>query len=999
MKLDLKLKLLIILVIPLFFVIGLSITLLYGMLDNKNNLEFTKHHILEAEAFSRAIHSLQIERGVTTEVMAYEDIDENNQNLFTAKENSNLAINEAKKRLLSCETCVNRTSLKLLENLQSRENANLLNMPISETRCYYTKNIASLLNLIKITPSLIDDKENRNYIQSYSHLSSAKEELGQIRSILVQALLSKDFSNDIFMLFKEHLKIYNIEIQNFKTISDKNVVNFYNNVFAGEDVDEMFKIIDDIIKNKNKLNLTTDYSQWFKIATKSINLLRNVEDQIFNTVHSLVNEKIDSISYKLAMLLSFLGISAVIVTILLLLIAKKILFSASSLESKYDNSLLLLEQYKSTVDGGFIVSKSDENGIITYVNDEFCKISGYAREELIGKTHSLVKHPDSDKKTFEQMWHTIRDLKKQWIGETKNLTKDGSTYWLKAIISPIIDKNGNIIEYIAMRSDITQQKEISSYFENQLKISTNNFNYSMHISKEYEKAIDSSTILLRTDVNGVITYANDKFLEISKYTLDELVGKNHNFLNYSDEALVKHQATLWQGVIKSKTKQGKDFWTKTTIVPIKNLHDEIIEYLEIRFDITEIMRHKEEFEIAAKTDSLTGYGNRLRLHYDMQENENLSVVIFNLDNFRQINDFYGHDFGDLVIQSIASKIYMNIQHDKNFKFYRLQGDEFITLATNSPKEELIEKAKNIIEIIKKKFYVRNEELLISCSAGISFEPKEHLLSTANMALKIAKKSNIDFLVYSSEISLEDQYKNNLFWTRKLSNAIKEGDLVTFYQPIIDNKKNNSENPDKYECLIRMVDNHQIISPFFFLEVAKQTRQYSEITKTVIYQSFELFKDKDARFSINLSVLDILEPQTTAYIFKMLKEYGIGEKVIFEIVESESIDNFEDIINFINEVKKYGCKIAIDDFGTGYSNFEYLIKLQADYLKIDGSLIKSLNRDKNALLVVSTIVEFSKKLGMKTVAEFVENKEIFDIVRELGVDYSQGYYFCEAKAEI
>lgn len=998
MKLDLKLKLLIILVIPLLFVIGLSITILYGMLDDKNNLKFTKHHILEAEAISKAVHSLQIERGVTTELLANDGIDENTQQLLIAKENSNIAINEAKRVMLSCQTCTDSTSLKLLDILALRENANLLNIPLSEARCFYTKNIASLLNLIKTIPSLIEDKDNRNCIQSYSYLSSAKEELGQIRSILVQALLSRDVSDDIFILFKEHLKVYNLETQNFKTASNKDIINFYNDVFTGEDVDEMFKIINDIVKNKNKFSLTTDYSQWFQRATKSMNLLRNVEERLFNTINTLVNQKLDSIHYKLAMLLSFLGLSAIIVTILLLLIARKILFSASSLESKYDNSLLLLEQYKSTIDRGFIVSKNDKNGIISYVNDEFCKISGYTKEELIGKTYDLVIHPHSDKKFFDQMWHEVRELKKPWINEIKNITKSGATYWIKAILSPIIDKNGNILEYIAMCSDITQEKEIARYFEDQLKISATNFDYSMHISKEYEKAIDSSAILLRTDVNGIITYANDKFLEISKYSLQELVGKNHNFFNSQDEALENHQ-TLWQGVIKSKTKYGVDFWTKTTIVPIKNLHGEIIEYLEIRFDITEIIRHKEEFEIAAKTDSLTGCGNRLRLHYDMQENEKLSVAIFNLDNFRQINDFYGHNFGDLVIQTIASKINMYIQHDKNFKFYRLQGDEFVTLAINAPKDELLEKTKGILKLIKKKLYIGNEELLISCSAGISFEEKEHLLSTANMALKITKKSSTDFLIYSSEISLEDQYKNNLNWAKKLSSAIKENNLVTFYQPIINNSIDNRENPTKYECLIRIVDNGKIISPFFFLEVAKQTRQYSEITKTVVKQSFELFKDKHAHFSINLSVLDILEPRTTTYIFEMLKQYGIGERVIFEIVESESIDNFESIVAFIDKVKSYGCKIAIDDFGTGYSNFEYLIKLRADYLKIDGSLIKNLDKDKNALLVVSTIVEFSKKLGMKTVAEFVENREIFDIVRELGVDYSQGYYFSEPVAQI
>jgi EAL domain-containing protein (putative c-di-GMP-specific phosphodiesterase class I) len=249
------------------------------------------------------------------------------------------------------------------------------------------------------------------------------------------------------------------------------------------------------------------------------------------------------------------------------------------------------------------------------------------------------------------------------------------------------------------------------------------------------------------------------------------------------------------------------------------------------------------------------------------------------------------------------------------------------------------------------------------------------------------------LVYSEEISLNRQYESNIKWTKKLSNALKEKNIVTYYQPIVNNSDLSYE---KYECLVRMIDEGKVVSPFFFLDVAKQTRQYFEITETVIYQAFELFKEKDVDFSINLSILDIMEPRVSKYILSMLEKYDIGSRVVFEIVESEYMENFGSVMDFIHEAKRYNCKIAIDDFGTGYSNFEYLIKLKADYLKIDGSIIKNIHKDENAFLVVSTIVEFSKKLGMKTVAEFVENEEIFKIVKELGIDYSQGYYFSEPK---
>ena len=365
------------------------------------------------------------------------------------------------------------------------------------------------------------------------------------------------------------------------------------------------------------------------------------------------------------------------------------------------------------------------------------------------------------------------------------------------------------------------------------------------------------------------------------------------------------------------------------------------------------------------------------------------MAIFNLDNFRQINDFYGHEFGNKIIISIADKIYKLIEDDKNLRFYRLQGDEFVILSSTYSKYSFESIVKSVLTSINENIFIDEEQILASCSCGISFEDKEHLLSSANMALKIAKKSNMDYLLYDETKSLNKLYEENIHWAKKLSDAIKKDDIISYYQPIVNN---TTLNYDKYECLVRMRDGDKIIAPFFFLEIAKQTRQYFDITKAVIYQSFEMFKDKDLEFSVNLSIKDILETQIYEYIFEMLETYDIGSKVVFEIVESESIENFDGVINFINHVKKYKCKIAIDDFGTGYSNFEYLIKLKADFLKIDGSLIKNLERDENARIVVSTIVEFSKKLGMKTIAEFVENEEIFNIVKEMGIDYSQGYFF-------
>ncbi len=181
-------------------------------------------------------------------------------------------------------------------------------------------------------------------------------------------------------------------------------------------------------------------------------------------------------------------------------------------------------------------------------------------------------------------------------------------------------------------------------------------------------------------------------------------------------------------------------------------------------------------------------------------------------------------------------------------------------------------------------------------------------------------------------------------------------------------------------------------------LTKQSKQYHSITKTVIDKAFKTFSSLECEFSINLTIDDILDMQIQQYLFTALDRYNIGSRVVFEIVESEGIENFNEINEFILSVKKYGCKIAIDDFGTGYSNFEYLIKLKADFIKIDGSMIQNLDTDENSRILVSTIVIFAKKLGMQTIAEFVKDETIQELVTELGVDYSQGYYLGEPRPQ-
>lgn len=403
-----------------------------------------------------------------------------------------------------------------------------------------------------------------------------------------------------------------------------------------------------------------------------------------------------------------------------------------------------------------------------------------------------------------------------------------------------------------------------------------------------------------------------------------------------------------------------------------------------------LVAKKEEFKQIATTDMLTSLPNRYSLNLDIASFNSPKIAIVNIDGFRQINDFYGHNFGDEIVKKVAKKFDDFVKQNPRAKLYRLQGDEFALLCDSYDKDMFVLAILKILSIAKEKIVIDGEEVYLSWGCGISFEDKKYLISSANMALKKSKNDNKEIVIFSEEISFNKEYENNLMCAKRLSKALKNSNIVPFFQPIVDN---TSLEIVKYEALARMKDEHMgIIAPYNFLRVAKQTRQYFDITKAMIEKSLALFSDKESICSINLSIKDILEADVVDFIFEKLKEHNMSSRVLFEIVESEYIDNFDAVSDFIKKSKAMGCKIAIDDFGTGYSNFEYLTRLDIDFLKIDGSLVKNIANDKNKYLVVSTIVEFAKKMGVKTVAEFVEDEETFNVVKTLGIDFSQGYHF-------
>ncbi|MDN5101543.1 EAL domain-containing protein [Aliarcobacter butzleri] len=516
---------------------------------------------------------------------------------------------------------------------------------------------------------------------------------------------------------------------------------------------------------------------------------------------------------------------------------------------------------------------------------------------------------------------------------------------------------------------------------------------------EYKNAIDKSSIVSKTNHKGVITFANDKFCKISGYSKEELIGKNHNILrhpNMPNEFFRKMWKTIlnkkvFRGIITNKSKKGKTYYVDSTIIPIIDNDNNIIEFIGIRHDITEIFE-KEKIIQKQFLDELTSLPNRQKLLNDLKNVINPKIAIINIDDFRNINDFYGFEIGDLLLKKFSDKL--SQFKTKNLNIYRISSDIFVLLAD---KDFSLEKLKNISnflieDICKNPLYINQETFYLTLTIGISSNINEknndNVLTKAEFAIYTAKNNNQNIFILDENISIYKSLKNNKELVKNLKNALLKDNLLIFGQKIINNHTNNI----KYEILMRIkLEDGTILFPSSFLEVSKKAKFYLSMTKILVKKACEYFKDKNIEFSLNLTLEDLEDDYTINQIFETIAKTNTAKQITFEIVESEQIENFEKINKFIKDAKSLGCKIAIDDFGTGYSNFSYIAKLNIDIIKIDGSLIKNIHIDKNIQITVSTIVNFAKALNIKTVAEYVHNKEVYECVKNLGIDYSQGYY--------
>ncbi len=525
--------------------------------------------------------------------------------------------------------------------------------------------------------------------------------------------------------------------------------------------------------------------------------------------------------------------------------------------------------------------------------------------------------------------------------------------------------------------------------------------------QEYKRVVDASSPLVKTDIDGHITYVNAAYEKLSGYSMDELLGQSHSILR-SKQTSDSYLKAFWETILNKEifkgefhniNKTGHSFYVESTVVPIVDEKGEIFEFISIMYDVTARKEQEKALERQLYVDTLTVLPNRIALHKELESSFGHKLILINVDDFNTINMIYGERIGDELLVRLADKLQKMLSNE-NLMLYHLNGDEFAILANDKVpsdffREDVVMLAHQLNPVELQCFdHTITVRIRIGAAEGSKNEKLRSIISMASLALRDAQKRQQSYAFYSKSVDSLLHLEENILTLEMMDFALDNHMVKVYFQAIANAKTHEIE---KFEALIRIADQKgNIHFPSEFLAIAKGARLYGRLSKEVFTQTLRMAQNNPAyEFSFNIEMADILDPKTSYFILSKLRASNCAERIIFELVETQELEVSEEVYHFFKLVKAEGAKIAIDDFGSGYSNYAYLMKLGVDIVKIDGSLIADIATNLNNKRIVKSIINIIHELGMKVVAEYVENKVTYQVIILLGADYVQGHYIAEA----
>ncbi len=644
----------------------------------------------------------------------------------------------------------------------------------------------------------------------------------------------------------------------------------------------------------------------------------------------------------------------------------------------------------------------NEKGIICNVNRKWLEITGYEKDEVIGQ--KFIYFTDESHEYLKEKFKII--LSGEHIEHERiKMKKKNNEIFIASFTGNISNINDEIRTHCIFK-DITQEEKI----EKKLKLSDIVFE-------------NTTEGIIITDENNEIISVNSAFTNITGYTFEEIKNRSPKILKsgrhdsdfYANLWSELKKNGSWKGEIWNRKKNGEIYPEWLNLSVVKDSNGKILNYVALFSDISKIKKSNERIEYLAHHDPLTSLPNRLLLKARLDKsidkcidlNQKLAILFIDIDNFKLINDSYGHSIGDKIINLVAQRLQKNIR--KNDTISRIGGDEFIIVIEDIIEQKNIEKiAKNILNDFM--LPLKLEEYLFdtTISIGISLFPNnglnaEELIKQADTAMYSAKNAGKNqFQFYKNEMTSEIFEK--IIMKQEISEALKNDEFEVYYQPQIDIKTNKVIGA---EALLRW--NHKslgVISPTEFIPHAEETKLIIPLGDFVLKKATSFMKELQEQklllngiIAVNISAIQLKHSDIFKTVLNNLEISQLDAKFLeLELTESFIMENVEESIIILKKLKKLGIQLSIDDFGTGYSSLSYLKQFPIDKLKIDKSFIDEIPNSQKDIAIARTIITLAKQLGIKVIAEGVEKIQQKDFLEAENCDEIQGWIYAKALKE-
>jgi diguanylate cyclase (GGDEF)-like protein/PAS domain S-box-containing protein len=658
-------------------------------------------------------------------------------------------------------------------------------------------------------------------------------------------------------------------------------------------------------------------------------------------------------------------------------------------------------RYRTVIDGApFGISLSDSNGYLIVANQTYQKLLGYSEDELRKLRFTDITHPSDIQPDLDLFTEAMAGKRSGYEIAKRYIRKDGRVIWVRLTVAIVRDTDGNPCYDVAMVEDISERKQAEADLREAYQFNEEVISSAQEGIVVYDRDlryvlwnpfIEQLTGLSREEVIG--SHALDLFPHLREQGIDRLL---HRAL--AGETV--RSADISVHLPHSNTR----LWVTGCYTPHRNADGEIVGVIGVINDLTERKRAEEALEHQALHDTLTDLPNRTLL-YDRLEHailaaqrhdDPLALLLMDLDRFKEVNDTFGHHYGDLLLQQLGPRLESALRESDTVA--RLGGDEFAALLPATDQLGATSVAEKLLAAIEQPFVLDGQSFEVRASIGVALYPTHGddattLLQRADVAMYLTKRAGSGYTVYAPE---EDQYTpKRLTLVSDLRRGIEQDQVHLHYQPKVDFRTGAASC---VEALARWRHpEHDFIPPADFIPQAEHTGLIKPLTRRVLNEALHQCRVwYDARLqvgvAVNLSTRNLHDQHLVDMIARLIRTWAISPTwLTLEIGESAVMTDPVRGLEVLTHLHAMGVKISIDDFGTGYSSLAYLTRLPIDELKIDKSFVLNMRAGNEDASIVRSIIDLGHSLGMQVAAEGVENRETWGLLAELGCDLAQGYY--------